>query len=45
LPPLRCLFRDGFRAGFADGHVGWFPKTTDEVTLRALITRNGGDTP
>src|SRR5262249_25160506 len=41
LPQLRCLFRDGFRAGFADGSVDWFPKGTDEAILRALITRNG----
>jgi hypothetical protein len=43
LPELRCLFRDGFRAGFADGSVDWIPKTTEEATLRALITRNAGD--
>jgi hypothetical protein len=45
LPPLRCLFRDGFRAGFVDGSRHWLPKTASEATLRALITRNGGDKP
>jgi hypothetical protein len=45
LPQLRCLFRDGFRAGFADGSVDWIPKTTGEAALRALITRNAGDKP
>jgi hypothetical protein len=43
LPHLRCLFRDGFRGGFADGSAGWFPKGTDEATLRALLSRNGGE--
>jgi hypothetical protein len=45
LPQLQCLFRDGFRVGFADGHIGWLPKGTDEATLRAFITRNGGEKP
>jgi hypothetical protein len=45
LPPLRCLFRDGFRAVSADGSRHWLPKTASEATLRALITRNGGDKP
>jgi hypothetical protein len=45
LPPLRCLFHDGFRAGFADGSMHWLRKGTGETTLRALITRNGGDKP
>jgi hypothetical protein len=45
LPDLRSLFRDSFRAGFADGHTRWLPKSTSEATLRALITRNGGDDP
>ncbi len=43
LPDLRCLFRDGFRVGLADGSMRWLGKGTSEATLRAAITRNGGD--
>jgi hypothetical protein len=46
LPGLRCLFRDGFRAALGDGSVRWLLKRDlGEATLRALITRNGGDDP
>jgi hypothetical protein len=30
-------------AVFADTNYRFIPKTTDEQTLRALITRNGGE--
>ena len=43
LPDLRCLFKDGFRAGLADGSRRWVPKGASEETLRAAITRNGGE--
>ncbi len=43
LPDLRSLFRDGFRAGLGDGSMQWVRKGTSEATLRAAITRNGGD--
>jgi hypothetical protein len=45
LPDLRGLFSDIFRAGMADGSVRYIPTTTSEATLRAAITRNGGDKP
>ena len=45
LPDLRPLFRDGFRARLADGSGRFIPRETGEETLRALITRNGGDAP
>lgn len=41
LPNLQCLFKDGFRVGFADGSMHWMRKDIDEKTLRAAITRNG----
>jgi hypothetical protein len=47
LPKLGGRFTDGFHAAMADGHVQFFrhgtPATT-EANLRALITRNGGET-
>jgi uncharacterized protein DUF1559 len=43
LPELRCLFQDGFRARTADGSGRFVRKGTSEATLRAAITRNGGD--
>jgi hypothetical protein len=43
LPDLRSLFRDGFRAALADGSRRWIQKGTGEATLRAAITRNGGE--
>jgi hypothetical protein len=43
LPGLPSLFKDGFRAGMADGSVRWVKKGVSEATLRAAITRNGGD--
>ena len=35
--------RTGFNAVFADGTSGFIPSSTDERTIRALITRNGGE--
>jgi hypothetical protein len=43
LPELHGLFRDGFRACTADGAYRFLRKGTAEATLRALISRNGGD--
>jgi prepilin-type processing-associated H-X9-DG protein len=34
---------NGFNALFADGSVRFFSKSTSEKTLRAVITRNGGE--
>jgi hypothetical protein len=45
LPELRQLFKDGIRVGMADGSMRWISrKTVSDATLRAAITRNGGDT-
>jgi hypothetical protein len=43
LPRLGGLFPGTFRAAFADGSVHTLPQDTKEVTLRAAVTRNGGD--
>ena len=43
LPDLDLLFKDGFRAGMADGDVRWIPSNMSAETLRAAITRNGGE--
>jgi prepilin-type processing-associated H-X9-DG protein len=54
LPSLGGVFRggnllsgshmlNGFNAVFADGSVRTFLRTTSEETIRALITRNGGE--
>jgi prepilin-type processing-associated H-X9-DG protein len=42
LPKLGGQFADGFHALFADGHVRFIHKI-DDATLRAIITRNGGE--
>jgi hypothetical protein len=44
LPDLRGLFRDIWRVGLADGSVHHLRQDISQVTLRAAITRNGGDT-
>ncbi|MSQ96757.1 MAG: hypothetical protein EXR98_19685 [Gemmataceae bacterium] len=36
-------FADDFHAGFMDGVVRFLYNRIDEATLRALITRNGGE--
>jgi hypothetical protein len=43
LPDIRSLFKDGFRSALADGSIRWVRKGTSEATLRAAITRNGGE--
>ncbi len=43
LPKLGGQFDRGFHAGFADGSVFLISKTIGAATLRALITRNGGE--
>ena len=43
LPDLSCLFDDGFRAAMADGSVRFVRKEIRETTVRALVTRNGGE--
>jgi len=47
LPDLQGIFDDGFWACMVDGPNirRWIKKGTSEATLRALITRNGGDRP
>jgi hypothetical protein len=45
LPGLGSVFKDGFRVRMADSSGHWIKKGTSEATVRALITRNGGDTP
>jgi hypothetical protein len=44
LPRLDCLFHDGLRLAVADGSVRFIRKDIGETTLRAAITRNGGET-
>jgi prepilin-type processing-associated H-X9-DG protein len=43
LPALSDHWRGGFNVLYADGSVKLVPKSTPEQTLRALITRNGGE--
>src|SRR5439155_26494817 len=43
LPRLGGILPDGFNAVFADGAVYFLKKDVDEKTLRALITRAGGE--
>jgi hypothetical protein len=43
LPKITGLFPGGFYAAFGDGSVKWIPDTTDEKTLKAMITRNGNE--
>jgi hypothetical protein len=39
----RAGWEPGFTACFADGSARFLPTTIDDATLRALITRNGGE--
>ena len=43
LPKLDGIFPDGFFVAMADGSVRIIKKDTSEATLRALVTRNGGE--
>jgi hypothetical protein len=43
LPRLGGLFRGTIRAALADGSIRQINRETSESTLRAAITRNGGD--
>jgi prepilin-type processing-associated H-X9-DG protein len=43
LPKLGGITEGGFNAGFADGSVRFLKKDIEEQTLRALITRAGGE--
>ena len=43
LPPLGGEFRGIFLAAYADGSCKPVPRDTPEATLKALITRNGGE--
>jgi hypothetical protein len=43
LPKLGGEFPDIFNAAFCDGSVHEVTKKIDDKTLRALITRNGGE--
>jgi hypothetical protein len=45
LPEIGGVFTAGFTAALADGHVRFFlAKETNPATIRAFITRNGGET-
>jgi hypothetical protein len=44
LPELPGIFGSHFRVGMGDGSVRWLGKDVPEATLRAAITRNGGET-
>jgi Protein of unknown function (DUF1559) len=43
LPTLGGLFKETIRAALADGSIHSFTRDTSEKTIRAAITRNGGD--
>ncbi len=43
LPRLGGPFKEGFTVAMADGSVTFVPRTVSEKTLRAAITRNGGE--
>jgi len=43
LPKFSTRFPEGFYALFADNQIRLIPANTNEQTLRALITRNGGE--
>ena len=43
VPQVGGLFEDVFYAAMADGSVRSFPRTIKEETLRALVTRDGGE--
>lgn len=41
--PKLGIFPDGFHAAMADGSIRWIPAKTDEKTIKAMITRAGGE--
>ena len=41
--PKLGIFPGGFHALMADGSVRWIPADTDEKIIKAMITRNGGE--
>jgi hypothetical protein len=43
LPELATVWGDGFWVALANGRYRFIKKETSEATLRAAITRNGGD--
>jgi hypothetical protein len=43
LPAFGTHFKAGFNALFADGSIRCLPRDTPPATLRAIITRNGGE--
>jgi hypothetical protein len=43
IPKLGGYYRAGFHAAFGDGSVRFIPHTVDEKTLRAGITKAGGE--
>ena len=43
LPKLGGLYQDGFTAVFADSSARFLTRDLDEETIRACITRNGGE--
>ncbi len=45
LPKLGGLFKGTFRAALADGSVQSFQQDISEASVRARVTRNGGDQP
>lgn len=43
LPKFGNFYQGGFNAAFGDGSVRYFSPTVAEATLRAMITRGGGE--
>lgn len=41
--PKLGIFPGGFHAAMADGTIVWIPDTTPEKTIKAMITRAGGE--
>jgi serine/threonine protein kinase len=43
LPKIGGQYKEGFLGVFADGSTRFLPRELDDETIRALITRNGGE--